>query len=146
MKALWKQKTTIPRGMMLTIPHYFQKACEEYFQWCEDNPVYEMKFVFSEEKSLTKPRVFTIGGLCIFIGISKSEWDRKRNGDDEDFKQVIDWAEEVIRNQKYTGAAVNLFNSMLIMRDLGITDKIENKNINISPTVIEDDIPESKSD
>lgn len=144
-KGFWKQRTSFTKSQICRIPYFLKAACEEYFTWCEDNPLYEAKFVFSETRYLEKPRAMTLAGLCIFLGIDRRTWNRWRKGKDDDFIAVVEWVDEVIRDQKFAGAAVNLFNSNIIMRDLGLVDKTENKNIDVTPTIIEDNIGERKS-
>lgn len=60
----------------------------------------------------------------------------------EDFLSVITWAENVIYNQKFEGAAAGIYNANIIARDLGLREGVDNKvtgNIHLSkePTVFE---------
>jgi hypothetical protein len=41
----------------------------------------------------------------------------------KDFSEVIHAIEEIIRTQKFEGAAVGAFNANIIARDLGMVDK-----------------------
>jgi hypothetical protein len=102
-------------------------ACSQYFQWIDDTPLHEAK-AFSvkthvEIVSLPKMRAMTISGLCIFLDIDRTTWlDYSRR---EDFIKTVTRVEEVIREQKFTGAAADLLNPNIIARDLGLTDKRE---------------------
>ena len=80
---------------------------------------------------VSKMRAMTIGGLCIFLDIDQTTWGdyRKR----EDFTPVITRAEEVIRTQKFTGAAAEMLNPNIIARDLGLSDKSELTGANGGP-------------
>jgi hypothetical protein len=49
----------------------------------------------------------------------------------KEFSDVITHIEEIIKTQKFTYAAVNMFNANIIARDLGIKD---NKEIEIKDT------------
>ena len=101
-------------------------ACHEYFQWCEDNPLYEGK-VFSYQGKIThtkvaKMRAMTIGGLCSFLDITEVTWREWRiNG--RGLSKVVKQVEVDIRNQKFSGAAADLLNANIIARDLGMADK-----------------------
>ena len=66
-------------------------------------------------------RAMTIAGLCLFLGISHETWSNYR--DKKDFIGVTTWAEQIIYNQKFTGAAADMLNANIIARDLGLSDK-----------------------
>jgi len=107
----------------------------------EDNPLYEDKpFAFQgviTHGSCAKMRAMTIGGLCIFLDIAVPTWFEyaKREG----FSNVTTRAEEIIRNQKFTGAAADLLNPNIIARDLGLRDKRDvDMNLNVSADDLSD--------
>ena len=99
----------------------------EYFQWVEDNPLWEAKLVsfqgVSEVEKIPKMRAMTQAGLQLFIDISHDAWEnyRKRDG----YVVVVSEIEAVIRDQKFSGAAADLLNANIIARDLGLKDKSE---------------------
>lgn len=105
-------------------------ACCEYFQWVEDNPLWEAKVAQYQgvpvKMTMPKMRAMTVIGLCMFLDISKSTWEnyRKREG----FLSVTTRADDVIRKQKLEGAAADLLNANIIARDLGMVDKSERTN------------------
>lgn len=70
-----------------------------------------------------KMRAMTIAGLCIFLDVNRTTWTEygKRPG----FSTVTTRVEEIIRDQKFTGAAANLLNPNIIARDLGLRDAHE---------------------
>jgi hypothetical protein len=97
-------------------------------------------------------RPYTLGGLCIFLDVNSQYFNDFKNsllGDKEekieeggrahsktlkkDFSLVISRIEEIIRTQKYEGAAVGAFNANIIARDLGLADRqeVENKIITV---------------
>ncbi len=103
------------------------KACAEYFQWVEDNPLKEEKLFHFQGRVIThkadKMRAMTLGGLCIFLDINKCTWFDyvKKDG----FSNVTTQVDAIIRDQKFTGAAADLLNANIIARDLGLADKRE---------------------
>jgi len=119
------------RGKKYETPEELWEACVGYFEWVEDNPLLEDKvFVFQGESThehVTKMRAMTIGGLCLYLGMSREGWAeyRRRDGKDngQDFSAVTHEAEEIIREQKFTGAAADLLNANIIARDLGLQEK-----------------------
>lgn len=104
------------------------EACEDYFQWCEDNPLKEDK-VFAYEGATyhdeaAKLRAFTLNGLTLFIDVSDQTWINWRTNR-PDLLEVITWAEKTIKDQKFTAASAGLLNANIISRDLGLADKTE---------------------
>lgn len=69
-------------------------------------------------------RAMTIGGLCIFLDINRGTWNAWRAQED-DYSEVIARAEEIIYDQKFSGAAADLLNPNIIARDLGLRDKTD---------------------
>lgn len=123
----WKARSTHGRAPIFKKPEQLLKACFEYFEWIENNPLYEEKvFCYQGEVTRTKVpkmRAMTIGGLCIFLDIDQSTWfvyDKKN-----EFSKVTSCVTEIIRTQKFTGAAADLLNANIIARDLGLADKQE---------------------
>lgn len=103
------------------------EACVEYFEWVESNPLYEDQLVkfqgLAKHEPVAKMRAMTIAGLCLFLDISQQAWSEYRRR--EGFGEVCTKAEEVIRTQKFAGAAADLLNANIIARDLGLADKQE---------------------
>lgn len=71
-------------------------------------------------------RAMTISGLCLFLDITQETWWQYRQK--EGFSEIVTRAEEVIRNQKFTGAAAELLNPNIIARDLGLRDKQDHEH------------------
>lgn len=131
----WKARAKHGRDKIFSSPEVLWEACVEYFEWVGDNPLMEEKVFHTNgvitRAEVSKMRAMTIGGLCIFLDIDQTTWGdyRKR----EDFTPVITRAEEVIRTQKFTGAAAEMLNPNIIARDLGLSDKSELTGANGGP-------------
>lgn len=101
-------------------------ACE-YFEWVEENPLWEDKVTsfqgINTHEPLAKMRAMTVEGLCLFLDISKQAWSEYRQR--EGFGDVTSRIDDVIRSQKFAGAAADLLNANIIARDLGLSDKSE---------------------
>ena len=124
----WKARSSHGPIPIFDGPEPLWEACQEYFQWVEDNPLQEEKpFAFQGKITIAKVnkiRAMTISGLCIFLDINPATWagwatERK------DLSEVIARVAEIIRTQKFTGAAADLLNANIIARDLGLADKSE---------------------
>jgi len=123
----WKARSSHGRKPIFASPNDLWTACVEYFEWVEDNPLYEAKaFSYQGEtkiESIPKMRAMTIDGLCLFLDIGIQTWHDYKGR--EDFTEVTSRAENVIRSQKFAGAAADLLNANIIARDLGLADRSE---------------------
>ncbi len=121
----WKARTKHGRDKLFSSAEALWEACCEYFEWVEENPLWETKaFAYQgvvTQENIPKMRAMTIEGLCLFLDIDPSTWYDWRK--QEDFSNVVSRAESVIRSQKFSGAAADLLNANIIARDLGLTDK-----------------------
>lgn len=127
MSRFWLAKSSMGRKPTFASADELLAACCEYFEWVEDNPLYETKaFAYQGDVTLTqvpKMRAMTIGGLCMFLDVTTTAWHAWR--DSEQFSAVVAIVNDAIREQKFTGAAADLLNANIIARDLGLTDKVE---------------------
>lgn len=126
----WKARTKHGRDKLFASAELLWEACEEYFQWVEDNPLMEEKgFAFQgivTKEKFSKMRAMTIDGICLFLDIAQQTWFRWKT--EKDFSDVITRAESVIRSQKFAGAAADLLNPNIIARDLGLKDTTHNEH------------------
>lgn len=123
----WKARTKHGRDKLFASKDALWEACCEYFEWVEDNPLWEMKPFHYQgvvtQEPVPKMRAMTLDGLCVFLDINKATWVRWR--EDNDFCDVVTRVDSIIREQKFAGAAAELLNPNIIARDLGLTDKSE---------------------
>jgi hypothetical protein len=131
----WKARSTHGRAPIFAEPDGLLEACLEYFEWVEANPLWEDKIIsfqgVATHVDVAKMRAMTIAGLCIFLDISRKTWDGYRAR--QDFIPVCEQVEQIIRDQKFTGAAADLLNANIIARDLGLSDKTELTGANGGP-------------
>ncbi len=125
----WKARTKHGRDKLFESAELLWEACCEYFDWVEANPLWEDKVSFYQgvptHDKVEKMRAMTLDGLCFFLRINDQTWRNWKK--DDDFLGVITEAENVIRSQKFAGAAADLLNANIIARDLGLSDKSEVK-------------------
>ena len=123
----WEARAKHGRDKIFSSSDILWASCCEYFVWADENPLYETKaFAFQgivTQEKIPKMRAMTIEGLCLFLDISVETW--RLYTDREDFIGVTRKADNVIRSQKFAGAAADLLNANIIARDLGLTDKSE---------------------
>lgn len=123
----WEARSSHGRNPKFESPEELWKACVEYFEWVEENPLWEMRpFAYQGEvvqEPVAKMRAMTLTGLCLFLDISDDTWRNYRANND--LLGVVTRAEKVIYDQKFSGAAADLLNPNIIARDLGLADKRE---------------------
>lgn len=119
----WELRPKHGRGLIYPTPDaLWERACE-YFEWCQDNPLYEYKaFNCGEmgivQEPIPKMRAMTIQALCFFLGLSDEAWSNycKR----EDFIGICNDIKQVIYSQKFEGASAGLLNASIIAREIGL--------------------------
>ena len=110
----------------------------DYFKWCEDNAIEESK-VFNNQGEVLNAKVphmraMTQAGLCAFLNVSKSTWHNYKNK--EDYLDVTSTIDQIMFEQKFSGAAAGMLNANIIARDLGLADKTEtDATVNVRATI-----------
>lgn len=126
----WKLRSQHGREKLFQSPELLWEAACEYFQWCDDNPLISIEFNGKDAERCEMPnmRAYTLGGLCIYLDCSTGYFRtfKATQPEEKGFLTVITRIEEIIYNQKFTGAAANMLNANIISRDLGLTDKTDN--------------------
>lgn len=142
----WKLRAKHGRDKLFETPELLWQAACEYFQWCEENPLKEIKaFAFQgqiDTVELPVMRAMTLSQLCIYLGCNEAYFRQFKSTAEKDFSTVINEIEQTIYNQKFQGAAGNLLNANIISRELGLVDKQE-LQVSESPNVI---IPGEETD
>ena len=100
----------------------------EYFKWSEDNPLQDEQVNVWRgaviRTSLDKMRPFTKQGLATHLRITVNKLSSFK-GRGEDWAEVMELIEQVIYEQKFSGATAGLMNATIIGRDLGLAEKQE---------------------
>lgn len=123
----WKARSSHGRKPIFPDAETLWEACTEYFEWVEANPLWEDKVMsyqgVNTHEPVAKMRAMTITGLCNFLDISLQAWTEYRTRDG--FGDVATRVDQIIRDQKFAGAAADLLNANIIARDLGLAEKQE---------------------
>lgn len=102
-------------------PDEILEKAQEYAEWCEENPLYELKvFGTGVKMKVPKMRAMTIQGFCLFANMSSSTWYEYEKL--EAYSQIISRVKDLFYSQKVEGAAADLLNPNIIARELGLTD------------------------
>lgn len=123
----WEARSSHGRKPIFASADDLWTAACEYFEWVDDNPLYEDKVTsfqgVNTHEPVAKMRAMTQSGLYLFLDIDRMTWENYKSR--EDFFAVTSRVEETIRSQKFAGAAADLLNANIIARDLGLADKSE---------------------
>jgi hypothetical protein len=76
---------------------------------------------------IAKMRAMTLTGLTLFLDITLETWRVYRSR--EDLSEVTTRAEQVIYDQKFSGAAADLLNANIIARDLGLKEQSQVEDV-----------------
>ena len=135
----WEARSSHGRTPIFKTPDDMWSACLEYFEWVEDNPLYEAKpFAYQGavvQEPVAKMRAMSIMGICNFLDIAMSTWQEYRAN--KDFSAVVLRAEQAMRQQKFEGASADLLNPNIIARDLGLADKHEHGGKDGGPLIFQ---------
>ncbi|ALX96071.1 DNA-packaging protein [Serratia fonticola] len=127
----WEARSSHGRNPKFESADALWTACCEYFQWVEENPLWEMKaFAYQGEvtqEPIAKMRAMTLTGMCIFLDITRQTWGTFRLM--EGFSDVTSRAEDIIYDQKFSGAAADLLNANIIARDLGLKEQSQVEDV-----------------
>lgn len=121
-------KERFGRMPLIQSPEELLVIAQEYFEWCEANPMWEDKLVtfqgFATHEPVPKMRLRTVTTLCFFLGINQSTWSLWRN-ERPDLKEAIDQIEARIKEENKHGASAELMNANFVARVLGLADRQE---------------------
>lgn len=144
----WEARAKHGRDKVFTDSEAMWEAACDYFAWVNDNPLEEgivYQGVVNEEQAKPLMRAMTIEGLCIFWGVNskylsqfEGELDLATN-EGKDFSNIICNIRDVIRTQKFEGAAAGLLNPNIIARDLGLKDESKHEHTGANGGAIQHD-------
>lgn len=129
----WRNRSEHGRDLLFNSSKKLKKACTNYFNYVDGkswDKIEVNKSAIKTERLIKVPQAipYTLSGLCLYLQTSSNWWKefRKAKKATPDILAVIEWVEEVIETQNFTGAAVGAFNANIISRKLGLIDKINN--------------------
>lgn len=132
----WLARAKDGRDRIFKSPEVLLTESIIYFKFITDNPMFSKKDWRTDRGklkmvSIPLTSVFTLHGLCNHLGVSVEFFRSFQNTipkDDplrDDFLRVIAYVQQIIYENKFTGASDGTFNARLISYDLGI---VKNEN------------------
>jgi hypothetical protein len=151
----WRLAEFAGRPLTYT-PDQLRQKFIEYCKYIDDNPwkraeVCKSGDNFGELTEVPVKRPWTVLGFCVYAGITSTTFNSYEIR--PEFLEVCRHIQDVVRQQKFEGAAAGFFNAAIIARDLGLVDKQENKvivseqpvtKVEIIRTVAEEPKPKKK--
>lgn len=113
---------------------YFDHASEDYIEKQEAS-VYKGDVTYYNVK---KMRPFTFLALCNFMGIASVTYETYRRH--PELKAATEIIDDIVRRNKFEGAASGLLNANIIGRDLGLAEKHEHSGPGGGPMQITPDM------
>jgi len=126
----WTLRLKHGRGRIISSPKALWENAEQYFEWCIANPLMAVEVHGKDADSISVPkqRVFQKDGLALACGLSEWRLIEDLKGVSKDFSQTVTRIENIIKTQKFEGAASGFFNANIVARDLGLADQQEHKS------------------
>lgn len=119
----WKLRSRHGRNKKYKDAEELWKDCEGYFKFMDENPFeYQDNKGTKNVNTIQVKRPYTLHSLCLYLDIQRPTWCEWRKKD-HDFSKVVHKVDDIIYNQKFEGAAIGLYNSNIIIRDLGLAEK-----------------------
>jgi hypothetical protein len=123
---IWRMAECPGRPKKFSSPEALWEKCVGYFDWVNNNPFIEHKATQFQGAQVDMynelQRPMTKEGLTIFVGITHETWLQYGKTKHE-FSEVVKQVNEIIYDNKFSGATAGFFNSNIIARDLGLADK-----------------------
>jgi len=128
----WRNRSRHGVEAIFTSPKLLLEAAQEYFDWCQNNPIYKAEWKGFKIVNVPMMRPVTLGAFALYCGVndvyfSQFEHTKTYKGN-EDFAKALGSIKQYIYEHKYNGGMVGLFNANLVLRDLGLVEKSEVKN------------------
>ena len=74
----WKARKSHGKGKLFKSPEILWDEAVDYFEWCEENPLYKPVYFRHRGKAIearvAKLRCLSIRGLCIHVGINRQKF------------------------------------------------------------------------
>lgn len=126
----FKESVKLGRPRKFETPDDLWAAAISYFEWCTDNPLVEDKVMIvdksAEHQSISKMRAMTLKAFYTHAGIGEQTFlDYEARAP---FSGIVKLIRDVMRSQKFEGAAAGMLNPNIIARDLGLAEVSKNEH------------------
>jgi hypothetical protein len=148
----WEFRNKHGRDFKYTPEEFWQEALN-YFDWISAKVWNKKEAIKSGDLAGTLIDIPTqtpmsIQGFCLFADIDRGTWDNYESNEDpyKDFFNITTRIKGVIQSNQFEGATVGAYNPNIIARTLGLSENVNNININKNIPVLSNDPLEDESD
>lgn len=123
-----------PKIKIINSPEDLLAIAEDYMRHVDANPMYVEDFIKSGKDSgkivrMARQKPYTLSGLSVFAyrkgyPMLHNYFDNT-HGAYEKFQPMCEVIRQMMYDQKFSGAAANVFNANIIARELGLTERSE---------------------
>ena len=144
----WKLRSKHGKDKLFSTPELLEEAANEYFDYCDSNPIYKSEVLKGGDKAGTIAEVpiqrpYLIEGLCVYLGVYRDYLDQfersldtENSKKDKEYYNVLMRIREKIKGQKLDGATVGIYNPLIVSRIEGLRDRQEiNQTSDVKVTV-----------
>ena len=130
----WEKRTKHGVDRIFKDANVLWEECCKYFESVIENPILVQEMTKMGPQLMQKQRPITYEGLCNYLGVGvKYFWDAERlienktskSKEDLDLSDVYARVRQTIRQYKYEGALVGIFNGNLIAKEFGMADTVK---------------------
>jgi len=125
----WMYRVNVGRPIKITPEELLQKA-QEYFDWCDDNPIPEIDYRGKDATPVTifKRRPYQKEGCALWVGYSS--WERLSDLSESpsraiDFREIITRIAKIVETQQKEGSMAGQFNPMIVSRIQGLSETVK---------------------
>lgn len=121
-------------------PEILWKEALKYFEFVDNNPFIKQDFVRGGDMAgntvdIEQKRPYTLQGLTIFLGIRTIVLDRwSKSKKDPMMMELAKYIMKIVENNKLEGGMTGTFVPSIVIRDLGLSEKIETNDIKYTIT------------
>lgn len=135
----WKLRSKHGRDKIFTDPQILWEAACEYFEATDKRKWTKKDWVGKDAMEVERENEtpYTKSGIALFIGCEWRTIEALKDNDNKDFLSIVTRIEQIIWTQKFEGATVGAFNSSIIARELGLSDKQEQEVTIKKPIIID---------
>ena len=127
--TFWIKRKSSGRKRTFKNPKEIWELACDYFAYIDSNP-FVIKGSGNKIKE-KKQRPYTIEGLCVHMNIVKTTWYKYKSELPEDdpqkalFEEICEYIDQIIYDQKFSGAAIGEFHHQIIARSIGLVEKVD---------------------
>ena len=130
-------------SQIVNSPEALWEAAQEYFKFCDDNPIKTKRTIQSgkstgEKVEVEHTRLYNIKAFCIHAGISERYLKdiTQSHANDSVYFQVVERILYIIYSQNVEGASADIFNPIIVSKMLQLEKAPDDKEPNVKIEIV----------